>query len=155
MAHLIQPLDIEGTLYCVMYHGGRATRGVATSIQSTPTAAPDVTDADSPWIAHPNSTITSTEITFGIGCGNELALSFDTAGTGNGNHTIVIDVYVNGGSVSSTSIPAFSTTGTATIGLTDYPCGNLITLVITLYASAGALEADPPLHLAIAITSIT
>lgn len=151
MAHLIQPLEIEGTLYCVMYHGNRATRGVATSIECAPTDAPDVSNPASPWFVEMNGVATVSEISFGIGCGSEVMMSFETDGTAVGDYAIIIEAYINGVPDSSVVITDPFTSGGMTLDLTDYPCGNLITLVMSLAGD----ENIPPLTLNMVITSVS
>lgn len=127
MAHIIQPLEIEGNLYCVNQHGYRATQGVNTDILGAPTGTVDVSNPASPW------TVTGTqmfrEITFGVGCGTDVELQFTT--TKAGVEELFITIFVNDVEYDYIgSLDALNTPYNTTVSLDDLPCGSIISMVI-------------------------
>lgn len=136
MNHLIQPVEIEGSLYCMTQHGVRTTIGLDTNIIVFPTvpALDLTTNPGSPWDTYIPG-FGASEISFGVGCGDTVEITIDTVGEptdpGYPVYGMVMDVHINGNTVAQSSNPFTNTSpsGTVSISLTDEACGNVVTLV--------------------------
>jgi hypothetical protein len=129
--HLILPIDIQGTKYCVEYHGKRATEGVNTSLESSPTITPEFEFPASPWPVPLPGETGSAEISFGVGCGSSVTIGVTVTST-DPPHAAGVDVYINGDqdSINYYETDNPSDEGEIIISLDDLPCGNLITLTV-------------------------
>ena len=132
--HLMLPLEIDGTKYCLTDNGRRTTVGIATEILTTSPELVDVTV--DPWnllVMPIGDQAAETEISFGVSCATQILLYFEISDTG-GDASATIQPYLNGVSYGS---PAELDEGDSPIedfpiNLSDLPCGNVITLLCTV-----------------------
>jgi hypothetical protein len=134
MSHLIQPILIDGTRYCVSYHGNRATRGVLTAFYASANTAelangPGGTeDLAGPWVLIFGSSSTATvwegEISFGVGCGSQITVQLSNAG----EEGVAVFAYLNNAGAPIASETLEVETKNMVIDITDAPCGSIITL---------------------------
>lgn len=128
-----------------MYHGNRATQGVAV-----PETYPvDVSIPESPWVATLAGTYSTSEMSFGVGCGDTVELA--SVVDGGVDFSIVINVFVNDSIYDIMTLDDMSPSSSLTLNLTDYPCGNIIRLEIQMIGAANI----PPTQVAIVISSIS
>mgnify|MGYP003637230581 FL=1 len=126
------------------------SRGVNTDYLSTATDLADVSDLDSPWIMTVVGLASDFELSFGVGCGDTINLSFNNTGSATA-WEVDYSIYVNGQTYSS-NIFTDSTTlpHTDSVTISDVACGSLITAVFSVndYDEAG-------LSISMEVTSIT
>lgn len=135
MAHLIQPLDVDGTTYCVIYNGNRSTELVNTELVSTPTDLATIETQAELWHMPITGIVSSYEVSFGVGCGSLISFQFEIT-TSSTDWDVVIDVHINGNPVAVESLIVRNTDGAGTypldVDISDVPCGNVISVTVGL-----------------------
>ena len=155
MAHFIQPIAIvpsggSSTEYCLDQKSGRMTRGVNTDYLSTATDLADVSDLDSPWIMTVVGLASNFELSFGVGCGDTINLSFNNTGSATA-WQVDYSTYVNHQTYSSNSFTDSTTLPhTDSVTISDVACGSLITVLFNVndWVEAG-------LSISMEVTTIT
>jgi len=135
MAHLIQPLDVDGITYCVAYNGNRSTEVVNTEIVSTPTGLATILDPAGEFYMPIDGVASAFEVSYGVGCGSEIEMEFViTADSEEWEFTV--DAHINGNVTPAVSLSKTDADGSGTypftISISDVPCGSVITLVSNL-----------------------
>lgn len=152
IGHLIKPLTIDGSDYCVLYQGTRATEAVNTALLSPPTDLADVSTPQGPWTMALVGLASAFEISFGVGCGSAINLAFDVT-TAAAEWYVTIYGHINENGTPAEFVAMSDTTGTTetmTIDVSDIPCGNIITLIVSIEQ-----PAEEAVELAVSIDSIT
>ena len=154
MAHIIQPISIEGTKYCLTCQTGQATIGVATDITGGgfPNGASHDTDGSpisgfvpcGPWrlatvFAGPDL---CGEISFGVSCVATVEVTLTLDGE---SGPVDYEIFLNGVSYVTGTVTA--TDAIETITISSGACGSVITVNIE------AQSGSP--YVGLAITSIT
>ena len=171
MAHLIQPITIDGTAYCCKCYGvseklGRGTEGVLTDNDFAldgETNKAVITNDCSPWDLLKNATIgyePEGEISFGVSCGTYVNIDFVSSGfqfgsgTGSITYSIDVEVFVDGVGLGSFNMThPSSTTETVIFSVIGGPCGTIVTLYAKSLASGGSSSTWA--NLTAEVTSIT
>lgn len=156
MAHLIQPIDIAGALYCPNYHDNRVTEGVATNIifpTFPPDVVPDVSTKASPWIV-PIGDNDYSEITFGVTCCSSIILHVSLA-SGETDYSCGVDIHITDG-INPVSINYYepgnpADSGDIIISIPANDCGSLVSVLV--YDAMGPKPAD--LVVTLEIISVT
>ena len=108
------------------------TRGVNTDYLSTATDPADVSDLDSPWIMTVVGLVSNFELSFGVGCGDTINLSFNKTGSATA-WQVDYSTYVNHQSYSSNSFTDSTTLPhTDSVTISDVACGSLITVLFNV-----------------------
>jgi len=145
MAHLIQPIEIDGTEYCLTCQGNLVTKGVATDIFNNvgPNGAIITTDCGG-WqlakvFAGPGL---NGEISFGATCLSTVTIKLTSNGSG-GSGSDDYSTYINGVLVGANSGSlAEDGTSTEVVSLVDSPCGSVITVIILNQGSATTVDLE-------------
>lgn len=130
MAHLIQPITIDSVAYCCSCQGGRSTKGVLTDdyIVTAGNSATITTDCGEWEVFTGGSTSDEGEISFGISCGSNVEIYFDTTEAGSNDiYDVGIDVYINGGYHTTLPLNEYYHEDTIDVPITGSPCGSIIT----------------------------
>lgn len=130
--HLIQPIIIDGTKYCLTENGGRTTLPLNTTLVSFPTDSAVLTNP-SEWLFYIGGVASTFEVSFGASCLSEFNLSI-TNSTTSSDWVVLINIYLNG-----VLIPEYEDVlydplidgGDIGVTFTDLPCGNLFTITVS------------------------
>lgn len=151
MAHLIQPVEIDGNTYCHDQLGGKMTRGVNTSLQIFPSDLMDVVDLDSPWIGTINGLASDFEVSFGMGCGSTINFTFSKSGGASTSWSADVTIYVDGVAEPTQDISNIIGNSVAfATGAMSSACGRIITAVIN-----GIDDDETGLEISLEVASIT
>ena len=153
MAHLIQPLTVAGTKYCVLFNDTRSTEIVNsdTGIGAPTDLATMVEFPGNKWFMTSVGTASTFEVSFGVGCGSavEFAIFLDPGLAI--DWEVIITWHINGNAIEAELLTMVynEVDGYVVLSLTDYPCGNIITVVASI-----AQPDEIPLTLSIEILSV-
>ena len=130
MSHLMLPILIGSTKYCLTDNGKKTTQGVATT-------APELVDLDSsPWILQTldiGETGATSAISFGVSCATQVLLYFEAFEFVASDYVVNITVSVNGveyGTIEMLQDDPISIEDWP-VDLSNLPCGNVITISCT------------------------
>ena len=116
------------------------SRGINTDYLSTATDLADVSDLDSPWVMTVVGLASDFELSFGVGCGDTINLSFNKTGSATA-WEVDYSIYVNGQTYSSNDIfnDSSALPHTDSVTISDVACGSLITALFFVndYDEAG------------------
>lgn len=154
MDHIIQPIEIAGSLRCpTVASGYRSTAGFLTTEIISGTNTADVS-TDNPWILAelPASDIAGEgEITFGVTCGDLVVMEFEAIDAST-DPDFLVEIWILGegieiGPISLTQGSAFA--GSVEVDLTETACGNLLAI------TASVTRADTPAEASDGIMQVT
>jgi hypothetical protein len=149
--HLIQPIDIESTLYCNICQTGRATKGVASEIITPTTVAPDVSNQCGAWEVILPTNGDNSEISFGVSCGSLVTISYVATSVDIAHNDVIVEAYINGVFESSDLVGLATPNKTINYNITDGACGN----VISLGLQRNGFSGPDSITLSITVDSIT
>lgn len=152
MSHLIQPIDIEGTKYCVNQNGNRTTKGVNTQIVFPTTVLADVTAAGGPWEVLLSSAEDNAEISFAVGCGSQVSVNYVATSADIENNDVIIESYIDESGDGGIVVGALNPDDvTVNYDITNRPCGTIITLAFYRNDQSGG----DPIEVSVQITSVS
>lgn len=152
MSHLIQPIEIEGTKYCVNQNGNRTTRGVATEIVLPTTVVADVTAAGGPWLVTLDTFYDNAEISFAVGCGSQVTVNYLATSVDIENNDVIIEAYIDGSGDGGTVVGGANPDDvTVNYDITNRLCGTIISLAIYRNDFSG----EDPIQLMVQITGVS
>jgi hypothetical protein len=137
MAHIIQPLTVDGTQYCVDQHGNRATQVVNTEIMGSVIDVATIINPAGPWEMQIVGVASLFEVSFGVGCGSYVEMEFTVSTSSSGIWTVDVEVHVNGNPAAAATLSLVGgvdlpDTYPLNVSISDVPCGSIITVVTNI-----------------------
>tara|TARA_R110001592_G_scaffold71939_1_gene219521 strand:+ start:179 stop:619 length:441 start_codon:yes stop_codon:yes gene_type:complete len=137
MAHLIQPITIDGVAYCCGSNGGRSTTEVFTEDYATVNSAEFV--GDDLRILITDTGEGEGEVSIGVSCGSIVNIELEhtlSSSTQNANYSS----YVDGVLITDNSTITPGSTVTEAISITGTPCGTIVTIHATSFGGSDDAE---------------